>query len=68
MTDTASLLWSMVFGAIGFSYFIYGKKQKHTIAFCAGIALMGFSYFVSNVWLMVAIGGALMALPFVIKE
>ncbi len=66
--DTASLLWGMVFGAIGFSYFMYGKKQKHSIAFFAGIGLMGFSYFVTNVWLMVAIGGALMALPFVIKE
>jgi hypothetical protein len=66
--STASLLWGMVFGSIGFSYFIYGKKQKHSAAFLAGIGLMGFSYFISNVWLMVGIGGALMAIPFVFKE
>jgi hypothetical protein len=58
----------MVFGSIGFSYFIYGKKQKHSTAFLAGIGLMGFSYFISNVWLMVGIGGVLMAIPFAFKE
>jgi hypothetical protein len=66
--NTSSLLWGMVFSTIGFSYFIYGKKQKHSMAFLAGIGLMVFSYFVSNVWLMLAIGGALMSLPFVFKE
>lgn len=66
--NTASLLWGMVFSTIGFSYFIYGKKQKHTMALYAGIALMMFSYFVSNVWLMLAIGGALMSLPFIMSS
>ena len=47
--NTASLLWSMVFSTIGFSYFMYGKKQKHSMALYAGIGLMVFSYFIENV-------------------
>ena len=66
--NTASLLWSMVFSTIGFSYFMYGKKQKHSMALYAGIGLMVFSYFIENVWLTLAVGSALMALPFVFKE
>ena len=26
--DTASLLWGLLFGSIGFGFFLYGKNQK----------------------------------------
>ena len=68
LMNTASLLWSMVFSTIGFSYFIYGKKQKHSVALYAGIGLMLFSFFIENLWLTLAVGSALMSLPFVFKE
>ena len=34
----------------------------------AGAGLMAFPYFVSNIWIMVATGVVLMALPFVFKD
>ncbi|RJG13280.1 hypothetical protein D3879_08455 [Pseudomonas cavernicola] len=64
MDSSASLLGGVVFGSIGLGYFIYGKKQDHLIA---GIALMGYSYFVTDLYWLLAIGIGLMALPRLIK-
>ncbi|MFC1511833.1 amino acid transport protein [Candidatus Latescibacterota bacterium] len=43
MTSTyifTALLW----GSIGFGFFIYGKKQKKIVPLVGGILLMGISY------------------------
>jgi len=60
-------MWGMLFGAIGIGFFIYGKKQRIAIPLIAGMALMVFPYFVSNVYLLVIIGMALTALPFFLR-
>ena len=60
-------MWGMVFGSIGMGYFVYGKKQARAIALLSGIGLCVFPYFVSNVYLMVLIGIALMAFPFLLQ-
>ena len=62
--STASLLWGMLFGAIGAGYMMYGHRQKNLMALGCGLALIVFTYFVANVWLMLLIGAALMWLPF----
>ena len=62
--DTASLLWGMLFGAIGSGYLIYGHRQKNIVALSCGLALMFYTYFLSNNWLIVLVGVALMAIPF----
>ena len=67
MGSASSMLWSTVFGAIGFGYFLYGKKQKHIVALSSGIGLMLFPYFVENTLAMVGIGAALMVLPKFVK-
>jgi len=64
MIDTASLLWGLLFGSIGLGYFIYGKKQNHTVALLSGIGLMVFPYFIDNAWVLVAVGLVLMAVPY----
>ena len=66
--NTASLLWGVLFGSLGAAYFMYGKKQAAIVPLLCGIALMGFSYFVSNVWLMVLIGAALAATPYFFRR
>ncbi len=66
--DTASFFLSFVLGVFGLGYFVYGKKQANWVAMVAGAGLMGFPYFVSNLWAMLAIGIALLALPFVFKD
>jgi hypothetical protein len=61
------IIWGMLFGAVGFGYFLYGKKQKAIVPLACGVALMIFPYFVSNTVLLVLIGIALMATPYFIK-
>ena len=65
--DTASLLWGVLFGAIGLGFFLYGRKQRAIVPLVSGLALMVFPYFVANAWLTVGIGVALMAIPYFIR-
>ncbi len=67
MSSQASLIWEMLFGAVGVSYFIYGKKQRATVPFVCGLVLAIFPYFVSSTVLLVMIGVVLMALPYFIR-
>ena len=62
--DTSSLLWGLLFGSIGLGFFIYGKRQKAVVPLVCGLVLMIFPYFISNALLLVAIGVALVALPY----
>ena len=61
------LLITLVFSSIGLGYFIYGKKQKHKVAFWTGIALMGYPYLVTQPWPMVLVGVGLMFVPKLVK-
>ena len=65
--DTSSLLWGLIFGAIGFGFFVYGKKQQAVVPLVCGLALMIFPYFVSNVVVLVVVGVALMAIPYFVR-
>ncbi len=65
--DTASLLWCLLFGSIGFGYFWYGKNQKALVPALSGVALMIFPHFISSTLLMVVIGVALMAIPWFVR-
>jgi hypothetical protein len=56
-----------LYGSIGMGYFVYGKRQQRVVALLSGVGLMVFPYFVSNVWLSIALGMALMTLPFFIQ-
>jgi len=67
MENTSLLMWGMFFGAIGFGYFSYGKKQGKVVPLVVGIALFIFPYFISNTYLLVAVGSGLVALPYFIK-
>jgi hypothetical protein len=62
--STSLLLWGVLFGSVGFGYFLYGKKQSAVVPLVCGIALMIFPYFVSNVLILVVVGIALAALPY----
>jgi hypothetical protein len=65
--DTSIILWSLLFGSIGLGFFVYGKKQKAVVPLFSGLVLMIYPYFVSNSILLVAIGTALVVLPFFIR-
>ena len=61
------LFWGMMFGVIGIAFFMYGKKQNAVVPLASGFLLMVFPYFVSNTWLMLAIGAALVVAPYFIR-
>jgi hypothetical protein len=65
--NTSIILWSLLFGSVGLGFFVYGKKQKAVVPLVSGLVLMIYPYFVSNTILLVAIGAALVVLPFFIR-
>ena len=64
MDSEASLIWGVVFGAVGLAYFVYGKKQQIFVPLFCGIGLMAFPYFMSNTVLLVVVGLALSVVPY----
>ena len=67
LMDTSLLLWSLLFSSIGLGFFVYGKKQKAVVPLFCGLGLMIYPYFVSNTILLVAIGAALIVLPYFVR-
>ena len=65
--STAVLLWGLLFGSIGFGYFLYGKKQKAIVPILTGIALCVAPYFIGNVYVLIGVGSALMAIPYFVR-
>ena len=66
--NTSTLMLGLIFGSIGFGFFVYGKKQKAIIPLISGIALMVIPYFISNVFILVITGIVFVAFPFFIKR
>lgn len=65
--STSTLLWGLLFGSVGFGFFLYGRRQKVAVPLVCGLALMVFPYFVSDTVALVAIGGALIAIPYFVR-
>jgi len=67
MEDSAHLIWSIILGGIGLGFFTYGRKQKAVIPFITGVALFGIPYLISNSYMLLLAGFALVMLPYFIK-
>jgi hypothetical protein len=50
--DTNLLFASLVWGAIGMGYFVYGKRQKSIVPWLGGVAILAASYFADSVLVM----------------
>ena len=61
------LMWGVVFGAIGFAFFMFGRKQKAPVPLICGLALIGLPYVIGNTITMVLLGLGLMIVPYFIK-
>ena len=59
----ATIAIAVFFSLIGFAAFRYGRKNDEPRPLFLGIALMTYGYFVSNAWILVLVGAALMAIP-----
>jgi hypothetical protein len=63
----SALIIGLIAGAIGTGYFIYGKRQQKFVPMLAGLMLGIYPFFTENPLLLVLIGAALMAAPFMIE-
>lgn len=67
MNGEAELLWGVLFGSVGFGFFIYGKKQSKLVPLGCGLALMVYPYFMPNVVALVLVGLVLIAVPYFLR-
>jgi hypothetical protein len=65
--NTTSLMVGLIFGSIGVSYCIYGKKRSHLVAFLAGIFLIGLPYAIDNNAVLIIVSLIIMTSPKFIK-
>ena len=68
MVSPAMLMWAILFGSIGFGYLVYGRQQRHAVAFVTGCLLIIMPYLVSSTMLIVVLGMLLMALPYIVNK
>ena len=68
MPSPAELFGSLLFGIIGMAAAIYGMKSALWKPMLIGVILMTFPYFVSQIWLLYAIGCALCGALFVFRD
>lgn len=62
MFDTQTIVASLLFGAIGFMAFYYGKKMSLWKPLVIGMTLMTYPYFTPNRFLLWGIGTGLVVL------
>ncbi len=65
--DGTSMFMTMIWGAIGTGYFIFGKKQSRFTFLICGVGLMVFPFFVSDFMLSMILGLAMSLAPFKIE-
>ena len=65
--DSTTLLISIITGAVGLGYFVYGKKQQHLMALVSGLGLCLIPYFTDSIGGMIGLSLLLMAAPFIMN-
>ncbi len=66
--STINVIFGLVFGAIGFIAFSYGKSNAKFKPMAIGIALMAYPYFVYNTYALVFIGIGLLGLFYIFRD
>lgn len=67
MDTTSTIIWGVIFGSIGFGFFVYGKKQKAFIPLFCGVGLMVIPYLIAKVYILILCGIVLAVLPYFIR-
>ena len=68
MPTPAELFGLIIFGAVGLAAFLYGKKAALWKPTVIGLVLLAYPYFVSQTWLLYAIGSVLCLALIVFRE
>lgn len=65
--DTTNLFISIVLGAIGMAYTVYGRKNNFYFTLC-GLTLMAFTFFSFDIVTLSVFGGFFVILPFILTR
>lgn len=68
MFTPQNLLGSLIFSLIGMMAFAWGKRKTEFRPLIIGLVLMGYPYFITETWLLYAVGVVLTVTLFVWKE
>lgn len=68
MSSSANLFAALLFGSVGFAAFMFGKKSANWKPMTVGAILMIYPSFIKETWLLYAIGVALCAGLFVLRD
>lgn len=66
--DTNGLMLSLLFGAIGTGFLMYGRRMSAFLPITVGLGLMVIPYFISNVIALLVVCLTLTAVPFVVRN
>lgn len=58
-----SILFSLVFGVVGLSYFRHGKANTSGVTMASGVGLMGYPLFIHGPWYVLLVGMLLSLVP-----
>lgn len=67
MFDETNLLLSVIFGAFGLGYFVYGRKQQAIVPLACGTALMVIPFLIVKAILLASVGVVLIVLPYFLR-
>jgi hypothetical protein len=59
---------SVLFGALGVGFLMYGKKAGRLVPIVAGLALMVIPYFIPNTIILLVVCAGLTAMPFLLRD
>ena len=65
--STSILLLGVLFSSIGAGYLLYARKQRAPVPLVCGLGLIVFPYFVSNAWVLFAVGCIATLAPWIIR-
>jgi hypothetical protein len=63
----SSLFLGLLFGSIGLGLFMYGRKQRAVVPLLCGLVLLVVPYLISSAWLLLVIGGAVVAIAYFVR-
>ena len=66
--NTALIFWGLLFGTIGLGMLVYGRKQRAPVLLVCGAALMAAPYAISDPSLLLAVGIALVVIPYFVRQ
>lgn len=62
-----TLIAGLLLSAVGFGYFLYGRRQRRAVPFISGLGLLAIPFLLDSMVAMLVTAGVLAALPFVLK-